>query len=121
MLPKPKKILGTNDSERLRMSDHSPFPRRLKAARTAKGFSQQGLGLRLGMDDNTASARMNQYERGKHTPDYQTLKRMAVELGVPVSYFFCEDELSAEMGNLFDRLTNDQKKMVIAVIKEMAK
>jgi transcriptional regulator with XRE-family HTH domain len=103
------------------MSDQSPFPRRLKAARTAKGFSQQGLGLRLGMDDNTASARMNQYERGKHTPDYQTLKRMADELGVPVSYFFCEDELSAEFTHLFGRLTDGQKRTVIAVIKEMAK
>lgn len=99
----------------------SPFPQRLKEARLAKGLSQQGLGMLLGMDNNTASARMNQYERGKHSPDYPTLKRMADELGVPVSYFFCEDDLSAELVSVFERLTADQKVMIVSLMKEMTK
>ena len=32
---------------------------------------------------------MNQYEKGKHTPDIQTLKLIAGELDVPLNYFFC--------------------------------
>ncbi|MGF3860387.1 helix-turn-helix domain-containing protein, partial [Salmonella enterica] len=34
---------------------------------------------------------MNHYEKGRHTPDIDTLKRMADELGVPINYFFCEN------------------------------
>ncbi|WP_154124060.1 helix-turn-helix domain-containing protein [Grimontia hollisae] len=75
----------------------SPFPIRLRAARKAAGMTQQQLGINLGMDPNTASARLNQYEKGKHAPDYQTAKRLADELGVPVAYLYCDDELLASL------------------------
>ncbi|QIZ75748.1 helix-turn-helix domain-containing protein [Ferrimonas lipolytica] len=75
----------------------TPIPLRLKTARKLAGFTQQQLGMSLGMEPNTASARMNQYEKGKHTPDYQTMQRIAAELGVPVAYFYCEDELLAQL------------------------
>ena len=60
----------------------NPLPIRLKAARKAAGLTQQQLGMRLGMGQSTASARMNQYEKGKHAPDYQTMQRIAQELVV---------------------------------------
>lgn len=75
----------------------NPFPQRLKAARSAAKLTQMQLGQRLGLDDNTASARMNQYEKGKHSPDYQTLRRIAEVLGVPVAYFYCDDDALAEL------------------------
>ena len=37
------------------------------------------------MDEGTASARMNQYEKGKHTPDVNTLKRLVDELTVELA------------------------------------
>lgn len=75
----------------------SPFPTKLRAARKAAGLTQQQLGINLGMDPNTASARLNQYEKGKHAPDYQTAKRLADELGVPVAYLYCDDDLLASL------------------------
>jgi transcriptional regulator with XRE-family HTH domain len=75
----------------------NPLPQRLKAARCAARLTQMQLGQRLGLDDNTASARMNQYEKGKHNPDYQTLQRIAEVLGVPVAYFYCDDDALAEL------------------------
>ncbi|EDM65300.1 putative transcriptional regulator, partial [Moritella sp. PE36] len=54
----------------------NPLALRLKTARKSAGITQQNLGIRLGMEPNTASARMNQYEKGKHTPDYQTMQRI---------------------------------------------
>ncbi|WP_417345561.1 helix-turn-helix domain-containing protein [Ferrimonas sp.] len=75
----------------------TPISLRLKSARKATGLTQQQLGMRLGMDPNTASARMNQYEKGKHIPDYLTMQRIAAELGVPVAYFYCEEELLAKI------------------------
>ncbi|URQ87454.1 helix-turn-helix transcriptional regulator [Pseudoalteromonas sp. SCSIO 43088] len=70
----------------------TPTPSRLKSARKAAGLTQQQLGMALGMEPNTASARMNQYEKGKHAPDFLTMKRIAKELDVPVAYFYCENE-----------------------------
>lgn len=49
------------------------------------------------MDESSASLRMNQYEKGKHTPYISTPKALAVELGVPLSYLFYEDEVSVEL------------------------
>ena len=87
----------------------NPLPLRLKQARTAKGISQKQLGIQLGMEIGTASARMNQYEKGKHTPDYKTLKAMADELGVPVAYFFCESESTAELLCLLEKMSEEDK------------
>ncbi|GAA3528414.1 helix-turn-helix transcriptional regulator [Zobellella aerophila] len=75
----------------------SPLPRRLKAARLSCQLTQRELGVCLGMEENTASARMNQYEKGKHAPDYQTMQRLAKVLGVPVAYFYCDDDLLAKL------------------------
>ena len=75
----------------------NPLPIRLKAARLAAGLTQQQLGMRLGMEQNTASVRMNQYEKGKHTPDYPTMQRIAQVLGFAVAYFYCDDDLLAEL------------------------
>nr|WP_283105649.1 helix-turn-helix transcriptional regulator [Shewanella kaireitica] len=85
------------------------MPLRLKQARTALGISQKQLGIQLGMEPGTASARMNHYEKGKHTPDYATLKAMADELGVPVAYFFCESESTAELLCLLEKMTEEEK------------
>ena len=87
----------------------NPLPLRLKQARKAVGISQKQLGIQLGMEPGTASARMNHYEKGKHTPDYATLKAMADELGVPVAYFFCESESTAELLCLLEKMTEEEK------------
>lgn len=67
----------------------------------------------MGMDENSASARMNQYEKGKHAPDFDTMKRMSEVLDVPVAYFFCETELDAKLTKALDKLSEDQKKILL--------
>ncbi|KTC81709.1 helix-turn-helix domain-containing protein [Legionella brunensis] len=47
----------------------SPLPKRVKEARLATKFSQKELGIAAGIDQFSASPRINQYETGKHTPD----------------------------------------------------
>jgi transcriptional regulator with XRE-family HTH domain len=64
-------------------------------------------------------ARINQYERGKHMPDLQTLARLAVVLKVPVPYFYCEDPELAEMVVKFAALNKGQKKRVLLLIDEL--
>ena len=92
----------------------NPLPIRLKAARKAAGLTQQQLGMRLGMEQSTASARMNQYEKGKHAPDYQTMQRIAQELGFPVAYFYCYDDLQAELLRLIANLPKDKQEALLA-------
>lgn len=100
------------------MSFQNPITERLKQARKKAKLSQKALGERIGMDASSASARMNQYERGKHTPDVQTLKLIAEELGVPLNYFFCEDESSAELACIISQMTENEKKKLIASLSQ---
>ncbi|MCG9707455.1 MULTISPECIES: helix-turn-helix domain-containing protein [Pseudoalteromonas] len=99
----------------------SPTPLRLKEARKAAGYTQQQLGIALGMEPNTASARMNQYEKGKHAPDFTTMKRIADELGVPVAYFYCEDNTLAELIRALGKLDKDKQKELLIQLTENEK
>nr|WP_283103411.1 helix-turn-helix transcriptional regulator [Shewanella aestuarii] len=92
------------------------MPLRLKQARKAMGISQKQLGIQLGMEPGTASARMNHYEKGKHTPDYTTLKAIADELGVPVAYFFCESETTAQLLCLLEKMSEEEKIALVDII-----
>ncbi|WP_407332545.1 helix-turn-helix domain-containing protein [Enterovibrio sp. 27052020O] len=95
----------------------SPFPTRLRAARKAAGMTQQQLGINLGMDPNTASARLNQYEKGKHAPDYQTAKRLADELGVPVAYLYCDDDMLAALLLAASKLSPNKQQELLDKIR----
>ncbi|QKJ85561.1 XRE family transcriptional regulator [Paramixta manurensis] len=71
------------------------LPHRLKAARLKAGLSQERLGILAGVDEATASARMNQYERGVHTPDFELACRLASVMNIPACYFYAvEDDLA---------------------------
>ena len=94
----------------------SPVPKRLKEARLAMGISQKKLGISAGMDEFSASARMNHYEIGRHTPDYLTLKRIADVLNLPVAYFYTEDNDLAEVIKLFNKLKKDDKATILKKI-----
>ncbi|HFQ6994996.1 TPA: helix-turn-helix domain-containing protein [Klebsiella pneumoniae] len=100
------------------MAHPNPIPARLKAARTKAGITQRELGIRIGMEPSSASGRMNHYEKGRHIPDIDTLKRMADELGVPINYFFCENELTAELARLIANMTETEQAALIAQLSK---
>ena len=79
------------------------------------------MGISIGMESGTASARMNQYEKGVHTPDVRTLKLLAKELGVPLNYFFCEDDSAAEIATAISKLSEDQRNQVLSFIYNLSK
>lgn len=86
----------------------SVFARRLKEARLRAGLSQKQLGIAAGMDEFTASPRINQYERAVHYPDYETAARLAKTLHVPTPFLFTEEDVLAEfLMNLEDIKAND--------------
>lgn len=82
----------------MKVNDGSPFPKRLKEARLMRGLSQKQLGILAGIDRFVASARMNQYERGVHAPDFKTVIALAKVLEVPTAFLFCiEDDLAEKI------------------------
>lgn len=100
------------------MSSHAQsaiplFSRRMKAAREKLGISQTELGVRAGIDEFCASARINQYERGKHMPDFLTVCNLAKVLGVPAAYFYAEDNQLAELIILFGQLKETERKSLL--------
>lgn len=86
---------------------------RLKQARLRAGLSQEKLGKLAGIDPMSASARMNQYERGKHSPDYQLMCRVAEILKMPVSWFYTEDEEHARLQEIFYLLGPAERKLLL--------
>lgn len=56
---------------------------------------------------------MNHYEKGRHVPDIDTLRRMAAELNVPLNYFFCDDQTTAELALLISRMTEEERSNLI--------
>lgn len=99
------------------MADSNPLPTRLKRARLASKLSQKELGIQIGLDESSASGRMNHYEKGRHLPDISILKRIAQKLNVPLNYFFCESEEMAELVKLINGLDTDEQKKLIEELK----
>ena len=96
-----------------------PVPRRLKTARLKLNLSQRSLGIAAGIDEASASARMNQYERGKHVPDYATLCRLALTLGTPVAYFYAYNNDEAELLLNMASLSSEQQTLVRDLVKRI--
>jgi len=97
----------------------SCFPSRLKAARKKKAISQTELGRRIGLDSQSASARMNNYEKGRHQPDFNMAKNIAEQLDVPVAYLYCECDEMAELILTFYKLASDQRKRILLEVLEL--
>ena len=96
------------------------FSMRLKVARKAKKLSQERLGILAGIDEASASARMNQYETGKYAPDLLMATKIAEVLEKPVAYFLIEANLMAELVTKLHFLTELQQKEVLDFINQTA-
>ncbi|MDY4313953.1 helix-turn-helix domain-containing protein [Pectobacterium actinidiae] len=97
----------------------SIFTKRLKEARKEAGVSQEWLGILAGIDEMSASARMNQYERGKHEPEFSMVERIAYVLRVPESYFFEKDDDIAWLIKSLYRADESRRKAVMEYARSM--
>ncbi|MCF6188905.1 MAG: helix-turn-helix domain-containing protein [Cocleimonas sp.] len=104
--------MSTKDKE------NSPIGRRLKSARIVKGISQKQLGILAGIDEFSASPRINQYERGKHVPDFATSKRLAKALSIPVTYLYADDDELADLIKLFSSSQENVKNKIRSLLKQ---
>lgn len=110
------------------MKPNHPFSTRLKEARLAKaarrkaqggkGYSQEQLGIDAGVDEESASARMNQYEQGKHLPDLYWAQTLANTLEVPLAFLFCSEDDLAELILAAHKLTAEQRLLLTRLAVE---
>lgn len=65
---------------------------RIRALREEMAWSQERLGVAIGIDESSARARISRYELGVHEPPLPTVRLIADALNVPLSYLYCEDD-----------------------------
>lgn len=94
-----------------------PLPKRLKVARQRAKLSQRQLGIAAGIDEFSASPRINQYERGKHTPDFHTTERLAKVLGCPTTYLYTREDDLAELILLWADLSERQRRRLLSQLR----
>ena len=66
--------------------------RRIKELREQLGWSQEKVGVAIGIDESSSRARISRYELGVHEPPVPTARAIAAVLGVPLAYLYCEDD-----------------------------
>ena len=68
------------------------FGARLREARRRAGLPQDQVGVAVGLDEGTSSARISRYESGVHEPPFDTAKKLAKVLSVPVAFFYADED-----------------------------
>lgn len=95
------------------------FGRRLREARLRIGIAQDKLGVAIGLDEESSSARISRYETGTHEPPFATATKLASVLEVPVAYFYCDDDRLAAFLICFMALDKSQQDQVLALASEL--
>ena len=94
---------------------------RLKRARQKSGLSQEQLGLRAGLEVESASARMNRYERGTRAPSVELMVKIGSVLNLPLTYFYATSEEEARLVTLFHRMPAGDKANLLRIAEQSAK
>jgi transcriptional regulator with XRE-family HTH domain len=93
---------------------------RLKEARVKSGLSQEQLGLQAGLEVESASARMNRYERGTRVPGVELMERIGNVLDMPLTFFYAPDREEAQLVVLFHRMQQDDKEKLLTFAEKLA-
>ncbi|HGM7061750.1 helix-turn-helix transcriptional regulator [Stenotrophomonas maltophilia] len=70
---------------------------RLRQAREWRGLSQREVGMRMGLDKDTASARISRYESGAMSISLEALFELAQALDVPPAYLLATTPAMADV------------------------
>ena len=71
--------------------------RRMRSRREELGWSQEKVGVLIGIDESSARARISRYELGTHEAPLRTARRIADALDVPLAYLYCEEDEVAQL------------------------
>lgn len=83
-------------------------------------MTQEEVATKAGIDEFSASARISQYETGKHTPRFEIAVNLAKALGVPVEFFYAVEDRTAELLLVWFELPALQQAEVLDKLRHMA-
>ena len=89
--------------------------KRIRSRREELGWSQEKLGVAIGLDESSSRARISRYELGNHEPQLATARNIAKALGVPLAYLYCEENDLAELLLTLNRLPVKKRAAAIAI------
>ena len=78
-------------------STASVVGRRMRSRREQLGWTQEKVGVLIGIDESAGRARISRYELGTHEPPVRTARLLADALQVSLAYLYCEDDRIAEL------------------------
>ena len=84
------------------------------------GLSQEELGIRIGIDPASASARMNRYELGRRVPHLDIVERVAEELNLPTAYFYAQEDDEADLLVRYSKLSSHKRNLFISYLSELS-
>jgi len=79
---------------------------------------QDKLGVSIGLDEGSSSARISRYESGIHEPPFAIASKLAEALGVPVAYLFCKEDDLAKLIIDFSSLGKKKRAQLLQVLAE---
>jgi len=65
--------------------------------REERGWSQEKVGVEIGLDESSSRARISRYELGIHEPPVPTSRLIARALGAPLAQLYREDDKVAAL------------------------
>ncbi len=81
----------------------------MRARREELGWSQEKVGVLIGIDESSSRARISRYELGVHEPPVATARQIADALGVSLAYLYCEDDAVAHLLQALYQLPVEQR------------
>lgn len=102
------------------MAAIAPLSKRLKEARKRAGLNQHEVGVRAGIIEDNASAKINQYEQGVHIPRYPRAQDLARALNVPTAYFYAESDDLAELLYYYQRASHRQRQVLLKQVQQLS-
>ena len=82
---------------------------RIRALREELGWSQEQVGVAVGIDESSSRARISRYELGVHEPAVPIARLIAKRLNAPLTYLYCEDDCTAALLLSLHRLGTDKR------------
>ncbi|TKA14731.1 helix-turn-helix domain-containing protein [Xanthomonas nasturtii] len=108
------------------MKPATPAPRdvvaaRLRQARERRGLSQREVGMRMGLDKDTASARISRYESGAMSISLEALFEMAEALEVPPAFLLASSPGMGDAIMALGEQSHGQQEQLAKVLVALSK
>ncbi|CAN7183487.1 helix-turn-helix transcriptional regulator [Pseudoxanthomonas sp. LjRoot168] len=94
---------------------------RLRQARQLRGLSQREVGVRMGLDKDTASARISRYESESMAISLDSLFELAHALDVPPAYLLATTPAMADAILALGRQSETQQGSLASVLDALTK